>query len=182
MSAISDWAVVTATLVGPILAIQAQKWLERGTEAANRKSLIFATLMATRAARLSPEHVRALNAIDVVFYGTRRFGKKVRTNAEQLVLDAWKEYLDHLSEPAPESEAAAEAFFASRTELFINLIAAIAKERRFSFDRVTLKKGVYSPLAHGQLEQAQTDALKGIAAVFNGRQPLKVAPFGSQES
>ena len=176
MSAISDWAVVTATLVGPILAVQAQKWVERSRESANRKAFVFATLMATRAARLGPDHVRALNAIDIVFYGSNVLGKHSRSKAEQAVLDAWREYLDHLSEDAPNNEPGAQAFLASRTELFINLLAAIAKERRYAFDRVTLKKGAYSPVAHSQLEQAQSEALKGVADVFNGRTPLKVTP------
>ncbi|MGF6549354.1 DUF6680 family protein [Paraburkholderia youngii] len=181
MSTVSDWAVVTATLVGPVLAVQAQKWVERAKESASRKAAVFATLMATRAARLGPDHVRALNAIDLVFYGRQWLGKRLRTKGEQTVLDAWKEYLDHLSEPVPGSEAATQAFLASRNELFINLLAAIAKERRYSFDRVVLKKGAYSPLAHGQLEQAQADALKGVAEVFSGRRPIKVVPGLSEK-
>jgi hypothetical protein len=64
----SDWAIVSATLLGPILAVQAQKWLERWRDYRNRKMWVFQTLMATRAARLEAEHVRALNMIDLVFY------------------------------------------------------------------------------------------------------------------
>jgi pimeloyl-ACP methyl ester carboxylesterase len=132
--------------------------------------------MATRAARLGPDHVRALNAIDIVFYGQKVFGRSRRTKSEQAVLDAWREYLDKLSEAVPEGEAAVQAFLASRNELFINLLAALAKERRYAFDRVTLKKGAYSPNAHNEIEQAQFDALKGVGDVFNGRRPLQVAP------
>ena len=40
-------------------------------------------------------------------------------------------------------------------ELFTNLLFAIAKEVRYQFDRVQLKKGVYSPQAHGDLELEQ---------------------------
>ncbi|MHA6848823.1 DUF6680 family protein [Ralstonia syzygii] len=56
-----DWVMVGATIAGPILAVQAQKWVERAREATNRRSLIFTTLMATRQSRISMEHVRALN-------------------------------------------------------------------------------------------------------------------------
>ena len=51
--------------------------------------MIFRTLMATRATRLSAEHVQALNGIELTFYGG---GKK-----EKKVLEAWKAYHDHLN-------------------------------------------------------------------------------------
>ena len=54
----SDWlwpaATVLATVVGPILAVQAQKAVERAQERSRRKSWVFHQLMATRASRLSP--------------------------------------------------------------------------------------------------------------------------------
>ena len=92
----SDWAIVTATLLGPILAVQAQKTIERWRDIRRQKLWVFSTLMSTRAARLVPDHIRALNMIDLVFYGTRRFGMDRRSNSEQAVLNKWKEYLDEL--------------------------------------------------------------------------------------
>ena len=53
---ITDIAIVFATLFGPILAVQAQKWLERNREIKQRRAWIFRTLMATRATTLSPVH------------------------------------------------------------------------------------------------------------------------------
>ena len=50
----ADIAIVVATLLGPVLAVQAQKWLERGREITQRRAWIFRTLMATRATNLSP--------------------------------------------------------------------------------------------------------------------------------
>ncbi|MBG1249207.1 hypothetical protein F4W02_18855 [Burkholderia pseudomallei] len=66
---------VAATVAGPILAVQAQKWVERARASAQRRDWIFGTLMATRQDRVSMEHVRALNMIDLAFYGTRVLGK-----------------------------------------------------------------------------------------------------------
>jgi hypothetical protein len=82
-----DWAIVFATLMGPVLAVQAQKWIESLRRTSEAKDLIFKSLMATRGARLSPEHVRALNMIDLTFYGK---GVSRRTKMEQNVLDAWR--------------------------------------------------------------------------------------------
>jgi hypothetical protein len=76
-------AIVFATLLGPVLAVQAQKWIERARERKQRKIGIFRTLMATRAAFLSPAHVEALNAVPIEFYGNRK------------IVNSWKEYLDY---------------------------------------------------------------------------------------
>ena len=77
---------IFAILAGPVLAVQAQKWIENVREKKNRKLHIFRTLMATRAAKVSAEHVRVLNMIDIKFYDDSK------------VKEAWKEYLDHLND------------------------------------------------------------------------------------
>ncbi|PHV12498.1 DUF6680 family protein [Chitinimonas sp. BJB300] len=94
---IKDWAVLIATLLGPILAVQAQKAVETFRVKRARKIKLFGTLMATRAGRIAPEHVRALNMIDLVFYGEQTLGIHRRSSKEQNILDGWKEYLDHLN-------------------------------------------------------------------------------------
>lgn len=73
------------------------KWIERTQERERRKSWVFHQLMATRRARLSPDHVQALNMIDLAFYGRRDAGTHRPTRTEIAVTDAWHVYLDHLS-------------------------------------------------------------------------------------
>lgn len=167
----ADWAIVFATLMGPVLAVQAQKWIEALRKSSEAKDLIFRSLMATRGARLSPEHVRALNMIDLTFYG-KSVAK--RTKQEQGVLDTWKEYLDHLYEPFPENEAEIKVFQAHREELVTNLLSAIASERGLKFDRVQLKKGSYMPVGYEQQEQQQKALLDGAVKVFKGERAIKV--------
>ncbi|MER1680562.1 hypothetical protein KC846_19100, partial [Enterobacter hormaechei] len=60
-------ATIFATLISPLLAVRVQKIIEKSTEKRNIKINIFTELMATRSAeaRLSNEHVRALNMIDL---------------------------------------------------------------------------------------------------------------------
>lgn len=38
-------------------------------------------------------------------------------------------------------------------ELLIDLLYKMAKEVGYSFDKVSLKRGIYSPRAHGELEE-----------------------------
>ena len=80
--------VLIAIVGGPFLGIWAQGKLDEKRQAKERKLDIFKTLMATRATPLSPEHVRALNRIDLEFNG----GK------EKEVQSAWNALVTHFGE------------------------------------------------------------------------------------
>lgn len=165
-----DWLLIVSTALGPILAVQAQKWVEVFRERRNRKLGIFQTLMATRAARVSPDHVRALNMIDLAFYGSRPLGIARRSRAEQRVLDAWHEYHNHLNIKA--DEASVPVWVANSDELFTNLLFAIAEDLSYTFDRVQLKTGSYSPMAHGAIEADQTTIRKLLVKLLSGDRAL----------
>lgn len=169
-----DWIIVFATLLGPILAVQAQKWLEGIREQKGRKARVFTQLMATRAARLSPDHVQALNMIDLVFYGGFIFGIHHRTRKEQAILDAWKEYHDNLGEGADLNEAQQQAHYAKREELFLNLLYAMAQDVGYTFDRVQLKRGAYTPVAHEEIEADQRMLRKALIQTMSGESPLSM--------
>lgn len=62
-----DWIMVAAMIAGPILAVQAQKIIESLQRKRDRRLTLFFTLMSTRATRLAPDHVSALNMIDIEF-------------------------------------------------------------------------------------------------------------------
>jgi hypothetical protein len=167
-----DWLVIIATIAGPILAVQAQKWIERLREGRNRKLYVFQQLMATRAARLSTDHVQALNMIDLVFYGSYYFGIHRRSKTEREVVDAWREYHDHLGTKFDQTAVA--VWNTQADELFTNLLFAIAQDVRYQFDRVQLKKGVYSPQAHGDLELEQRSIRKLVLKLLSGDAALKM--------
>src|SRR5258708_1933587 len=113
----AEGALIIVTLfTGPVAAVQAEKWLERRHANRKGKDYVFRTLMATRAARVSPEHVQALNMIDLEFY---RGGVKHRR-----VRDAWKAYLDHLNRRYDKDNVAAWGL--KREELFIDLLFEMA--------------------------------------------------------
>ena len=66
---------VLALIAGPISAVQIQTFLERRHQKHERRIITFKTLMAARGTGLSPDHVQALNMIDVEFYKGRKFKK-----------------------------------------------------------------------------------------------------------
>jgi len=163
----SDYCIVGATVLGPILAVQAQKWVEVLRERRNRKLWVFQTLMATRATRIAPDHVQALNMIDLAFYG----GPLGRTEKEQAVLDAWKVYLNHLTQQFDNSTV--NRWSEKGLDLFLELLYVMSKELNFKFDRVQLQTP-YCPRAHGDFETWQASVRTSLTEMLNGNRSIKM--------
>ena len=167
------WITIGAVIISPLLAVQIQRWLDASREKRNRREEVFHTLMATRAAKLSAEHVSSLNRIDIEWFGSRIFGIHRRSRAENEVIDSWKQYLDHLNTPM-ESMGGLQVWSAKGDELFTDLLYVISKSLGYNFDKVTLKRGVYSPVGHGTLFLEQEQIRKGCAEWLNGSRAVKV--------
>jgi hypothetical protein len=87
-------AIVAATFLGPIFAVLITIWRESASRKYSRRLHVFRTLMSTRKIGISPDHVNALNLVEVDFYKC----KKVEA--------AWKSYQEHLSDSGrPEDDA-----------------------------------------------------------------------------
>jgi hypothetical protein len=171
-----DIAIVFATLIGPVLAVQAQKWVERFRENRHRKRWIFETLMATRGARVSPEHVRALNMIELAFYGHTLFGGQRPSKKEKAVLNAWRAYLQHLNSPIPPNEGGAGVWNGTSSERFNTLLSAIAPDVGYQL-AVEQIWGAYTPVAFGTLQMEQDQLRKLAIELLNGKRPLGVSAF-----
>ncbi len=157
---IADLAIVVATMLGPVLAVQAQKYLERRREVDARQRRIFLALMTTRATTLAKAHVEALNAIPVEFYGRR---KPLRE-----IIEAWKEYLNHLNmkgmDPAVWNAKTADLFFA--------LLHKLSGYLGYDFNLVELRQEAYLPQFHVEVESNQLAVLSGAAALLRGEKAL----------
>lgn len=161
---LTDILIVSTTLVAPLLAVQAQKWLERFREDNGRKLHVFKTLMATRAASVSAEHVQGLNMIDLEFQGAKF--KTVRTE--------WKTYLDHLSSYPKEDENLQAIWVDKRIDLLARLLMEMGKSLGYEFDEVHVKKGIYAPEAHSQIENEQRLLRQGLLRLIYGDASLKM--------
>lgn len=166
-----NWAfgigTIVATLLGPILAVQAQKYLERINESRNQKNWIFSTLMATRAARLSADHVRALNMIDLAFNGGRT---RRRKPTETDVLETWRDYLDHLTSTV--NDANIDRWIEKQNELLIVMLSAMAADLNLRYDRALLRNGAYIPRGHTDLESEQQKLRHLAIEVLSSKRPL----------
>lgn len=164
---IASWAVVFATILGPILAVIITRRIDRLRANEERKVWIFRTLMATRDTNLSIslEHVQALQMIEVEFSKKRR--------KERAVVDAWRLYQQHLNTPSPEGDQG-NCWGTRQFELLCQLVHRIAEYLGYSLNEAQIRE-VYSPKALN-LRRAQEEAIwHGVARlVSNGDMHLNI--------
>lgn len=171
----AEWAIVFATLMGPILAVQAQKFLEELREYRAAKLWVFRGLMTTRMQRLSVDHVRALNMIDICFYGKRIFLWHRQTEAEKKVATAWKIYLDNLTTEIKDwPESRQQIHYSDRVKQFNSLLAAIGAAVDYHFDELHIERTGYIPIAHNEDETKQRQLLESAVGVLQGKQSIKM--------
>ena len=164
---------IIAILAAPLIAVQASKWLEHLRERRTRKLDIFKTLMATRDAKVSPAHVRALNMIDLEFSGMRYLRKPKPAPADQETLKAWKVYREHLNEPFDTQSQEATAEWTRRGDgFFLEMLASMGATLGYSFDTVDLKRGAYTPKAFGDQEMARLFFMAFLLDVARGKRAI----------
>src|SRR5688572_21913983 len=129
MMNIDTWAIVMATALGPVLAVEAQRWVTKYVEGRQRKLTLFRTLMNPRVASLSQEHVTALNAVPLEFH------------RDQEIMRQWRTYLDHLNKQS----TTLDVWGQRRLDLYTDLLALMSRRLKYGFDPLQLKNEVYSP-------------------------------------
>jgi hypothetical protein len=178
-----EWWVILATLAGPIIAVQTQKFIERASERGKRRQLIFTALMANRATRLHEDFIRALNLIDLEF-SAKRFGGA----ADRKVLDAWKALFGELSNgPSDDNEDInlARAWNDRVSDRLVDLLSAMSTALGYTFSAEELRRGIYYPKGRVDLEQSQLAIMHGLSKIIQGRAslPMKITEVpGSGET
>lgn len=163
---IESWAVVVATLLGPILAVRIQRHIDLQREQRARKQQVFRVLMVLRLS-LTPEAVQSLNAVPIEFYGV------------DAVMVAWRAYLKHLE---VDSDRSPEHWGGQRIDLFIKLLQEMAAHLSYTIDFVALKNDFYSPKYHANVEADQETIRRGLADLLSDRRalPMKLAEIAPE--
>jgi hypothetical protein len=168
MNTIEIAVIAAATLLGPIFAVQAQKFIERATERGKTRRAIFHALMSNRATRLHDDFVKALNLIDLEF----------REPKDKPVIDAWRalfgEYREGPAEGA--SEDVYRAWNQRIDDRLVALLLAMSKALGYEFSEEELRRGIYYPKGRVDLEQSQMIVLHGLRLALEGKLsiPMKV--------
>lgn len=168
----NTFLMVLAILLAPVVAIQVSVWLDKRREAKKRKLEIFRSLMATRLTTMYPQHVEALNRIDLEFYGRSKKLKGIQ--------EAWKVYLDHLGVGTPpatkleEKDPAKkerldkkwEDWTSKKQDLLTKLLYEMARYFGYDFDEVFIKRGHYIPQLYGDIDMELNTIRKGLVRIL----------------
>jgi hypothetical protein len=157
----SEWIMIFAVVAGPIFAVWVTRFHDIKSDAKSRKQSILRSLLRTRQIRLDPEHVGALNLIEIEFYN------------KPSVVDRYTEYIGHLNKPLP-PENAHEVFFQERHDLFVGLLHAIGRDLGYAFDKHDLDKRSYAPVAWGNEQERQRKNAALITELLEGSRSLPV--------
>lgn len=159
---LESWLTIAAVVVGPILALMAQRVLDSIRETHNRQLHVFRELMITRSLRLSPRHVEALNAVPLEF---KDKGKDVKTIA------AWKAYLLHLGTDSSKDYG---AWTKTGAVLLIDLLFEMSKRVGFKIEKLRIETEIYLPQFFNVLETEQNALRKELLEVLNGTGSRKI--------
>ena len=160
---------IIAMFQAPKVALRVQKEIEDYNEQKRRKLGIFKTLLATRADITSLEHVQALNMIDIEYY------------EEKNITQLWNIYRDHLNfYPHNPDKGKQEHWEEKRVDYLTDLLHGMSQFFGYELDKVILKKGAYSPMAHGILNTEQSLIRKGMVELLTGEIPIKIQLVGNQ--
>ncbi|MFM0035972.1 DUF6680 family protein [Paraburkholderia strydomiana] len=138
------WAIVAATFLGPIFAVGLTLWRESASRKYQRRLHVFRTLMATRKQGILPDHVNALNLVEVDFYKCKEVER------------AWKSYLDHLNNSGrPEDDAWRKI----RDERLAELLFQIGVVLKIEIPALDIYKGGYAPMGWAHKDARSNEVL-----------------------
>lgn len=180
---VGDWLTLAAIITGPLLGAGFAIWLERRRERRSRRLDIFRTLMRTRRTPMWPEHVGALNLVEIDFYKS------------PTVINAWKALFRHLGTPHPRhaneelregmpeqelrerDQRYGQRIAEERQRLLSKLLHAIGRELGFRIEQLEIFEGGYSPQGWGTIEDEQTVVRRMFAEIALGRRMFPIGVF-----
>lgn len=95
------------------------------------------------------------------------------------MISSWKEYFDNLSQKVTDENV--QVWSARNEELLSNLLFEMGNSLGYKFDKVLIKRNVYSPVAHGSIEREMQAIRKGIIDILYGDRNLPFEIIQNQD-
>ncbi len=171
---LKDWLTIFAVISGPLIGIQVQKRIESLRDRRGRQLYIFRALMATRATPLHPDHVTALNLIDIDFSERRR--------KEKSVVRSWRVLLDQYGKYPRQNDfqdnneylIALNAANSKVQDYLVDLLLKMSESLGYDFETIHIRNGCYAPTGHAELENDNKLIRKGALMLLGGQIPLNM--------
>lgn len=165
------YAIVFATLLGPIIAVLITRWQDARDRTHRRRAETFRTLMATRGTPISNEHVGAMNTVEVDFYGVK--------NVEV----AWSNYIAHLNaHPGRDAPDAAKNLWEDvRKDRLAIMLAKMATVLGIIKSEIEIRRGGYAPEGWATRDARQLAAQDWLLDLAQGKRAIPIKVFPDKE-
>ena len=151
-------AIVFATLLGPVLAVYVTRRIDKDRAISARRLDVFRALMRTRRAGLLPDHVNALNLVEIEFHGVKP------------VLDTYRDLMRHINSGTP----ATEQWHSQHKSYLTKMLSAMATELGYKIEQLDVLEGGYYPSGWGQTDEQQMAMRLGLLELLTGKRTLPV--------
>lgn len=158
MNVILGVAIVIATFAGPVAAVLVTRRIDRIRQQRDRQLEVFRLLMASRRAPLPPDRVRALNLLEIEFYGI------------QAVQKAYRDVMRHINLPQPLPQGWAN----EQQKLLTRLLTEMAKVLGYDLQQLDVLEGGYYPQGYADTKAEEQAVRQALMEVLSGRRPLLV--------
>ncbi len=157
---VAEWLTLAAIILGPILAVVTQLWMQARKSKRDTKLWVFNTLMSYRALIVSPNFVQAFNLIDAVFYKNAEVRKKRKEFMDVVTAATGRDLTP------PEIEKA--------KDLVAEMLSKMGSELGYDFDHTQIKDTGFYPVALGRLDNAALALREKGLAVLEGKANIGV--------
>lgn len=165
---------IVALFSGPAIGVYLARKLRQADGERERQLEIFKTLMATRAATLSINHVEALNRIDLEFNDRSK---------DKHIQEAWGLYSRHLGNAAnPEDE---RQWIERREDLLVKLLSRMAQRLGYGeFDESNIRDSGYYPQGYNDHDWEIRHSRQLLLEVLKEKKafPVKITHIADQTS
>jgi uncharacterized protein DUF6680 len=153
-------SILFATFLGPVAAVLVTRYVDLVREKTARRLSIFRTLMATRRTVISPEHIAALNQVELDFH------------KDAGVMSAFRQYMRHLSTPFDPKEN--DRITRERQSLRTKLLSEMAKSLHIRVEQLDIFEGGYVPQGHVDVEREQAVIRRLFSEIADGKRSLPI--------
>lgn len=170
LATVSGFELLTfaAILLGPVLAILVARHLEAKKHERDRKMDVFRTLMRTRRAPISHDHVGALNLVEIEFANNAG----VMTAFKNLISDFGA---THTPKPGEDERVFQARIYGNRQKLLARLLHAIAGDLDFKIEQLEIFEGGYTPQGWHDVDWEQTQARRYLVDLASRKAAVPVA-------
>lgn len=157
-----DWAVVAATLIGPIVAVLITLWHQERSMKRRSRQELFVAMMKTRRHPTNAEFVGALNLLPVHFF------------ADKAVMERYVQLIAVFDDPAWFMPDAAQRLNEQASLKVAYLLSEMSRAVGRPVEQLQILRGAYAPQGWQDEEQAQKAVRTALTQILMGHRSLPI--------